>query len=99
MTGDMTDTPVTIVPDDATLLRMADELATQQRAFHEAFQARFAPGERVSWEYGGAIQHGRVLRRGGLPGAERLKVGNDATGKAYWIHAYRVMGVLRERGA
>lgn len=85
-----------IVPDDATLLRMADELATQQRAFHDAFQARFAVGERVSWEYGGALQHGRVVRSGY---GDRVKVGNDATGAAYWIHGHRVLDAIRQRGA
>lgn len=89
----MTDTPVTIVPDDATLLRMADELATQQRAFHDAFQARFAVGERVSWEYGGAVQHGRVVTGGGH--AARLEVINDETGATYWIHGYRVLDAMR----
>jgi len=92
----MTDTPVTIVPDDATLLRMADELATQQRAFHDAFQARFAVGEHVSWEYGGAMQHGEVERAGY---GDRLCVRNYATTATYWIHGHRVLDAIRARGA
>lgn len=91
----MTQTPVLMVPDDATLVRLADEAKTAQRAYCDAFMARYAIGKPVSWEYGGGVQHGKVVRHAVV--GDRIKVGNDETGTSYWIHGSRVLAVLRTR--
>lgn len=89
----MTQTPVTIVPDERTLLRLADEAARAQEAFLEGFRAKYVSGAFVRWEYGGGVQRGHVVSQGY---GDRLFVRNSDTGADYWIHGHRVLDALRE---
>lgn len=93
----MTRTPVTIVPDTKTLLRLADEASTAQRAFVESFNAKYTPGQHVSWVYGSAdvVHQGTVLRQGGSTERPRFEVRNTDTGAEYWIAGWRIIAALR----
>lgn len=86
--------PVTIVPDDRTLMRLADEAARTREAFLTGFRAKYGEGEPLRWVYGNAneIQRGHVVRQGHL---DRLYVKNSETGAEYWIHGHRVLDALR----
>lgn len=87
----MTQNPVTIVPDDETLIRLADEAARTWEAFLEGFRAKYGEGEPVRWVYG-SVQRGHVIRQGYN---DRLYVHNSDTGADYWIHGHRVLDALR----
>jgi len=87
--------PVTIVPDDRTLIRLADEAARAHEAFLAGFRAKYGEGAPVRWVYGnaGEIQRGHVVRQGY---GDRLYVSNTETSAEYWIHGTdRVLGALR----
>lgn len=86
--------PVIIIPDDETLVRLADEAKTVREAFETSFRAKFAPGEPVRWVWGlGGVTYAGTVVRNGL--GTRLYVRNDATGAEYWIHGWRVLDALR----
>lgn len=91
----MTHNPVTIVPDDETLVRLADEAARAREAFLDGFRAKYAPEKPVAWVYGNAdqVQRGEVIRQDAC--GDRLYVENRETGAQYWIHGHRVLGALR----
>ncbi len=87
--------PVTIVPDDRTLIRLADEAARAQEAFMTAFRAKYGEGQPVRWVYGNSdqVQRGHVVRQGFR---DRLYVKNSETDAEYWISAPRVLAALRQ---
>lgn len=91
----MTQTPVTIVPDDATLVRLADEAARAQEAFMTGFRAKYGEGRPVRWVYGNnaQAQHGTVVRQGFMG---RLYVRNAETDAEYWVSEGRVLAALRQ---
>lgn len=86
--------PVTIVPDDRTLLRLADEAARTREAFLMGFRAKYTPGQPVRWLYGNndQVQRGQVVSQGY---GDRLYVKNAETEAEYWIHGHRVVDALR----
>lgn len=93
----LTRTPVTIVPDTKTLLRLADEASTAQRAFVESFNAKYTPGQPVQWVYGSAdaMHHGVVVRNGGNIQRPRFLVRNADTDAEYWVNGWRIIAALR----
>lgn len=60
--------------------------AAEERAA-KLMESLYPAGEAISWERGGHIQYGTVLRTSGYRGG-RFRVRNDTTGKEYWITFY-----------
>lgn len=69
--------------------------AAEKRAA-DLMERLYPPGEAISWERGGHIQYGTVLRTQGNRGG-RFYVRNDATSKEYWITFYDMNFAARMR--
>lgn len=80
----------------------AARLRALENEIEQILRDDYPVGAAIQWlspQGGGKLCTGRVERH--AMGAQRIKVVNDSTGRAYWIHGWRIFtpATRRLRGA
>jgi hypothetical protein len=73
------------------------QVEAAEKNARDLIQSLYPPGEAVSWEKGGHIQYGTVVRNSSFGRGDRFFVRNDSTCKEYWITFYDINFAARQR--